>query len=58
MKNLPETQERLEFAGLDFMDYDRRWRRYRTRLQTGEIEKNKAILTEVIAEAYKASNQD
>jgi hypothetical protein len=40
------------------MDYDRRWGRYRIRLQTGEVEKNKEILTEVIAEAYNASNQD
>ena len=58
LKNSPETQERLESAGLDVMDYDRRWGRYRIRLQTGEVEKNKEILTEVIAEAYKASNQD
>ena len=58
LKNSPETQERLESAGLDVMDYDRRWGRYRIRLQTGEVEKNMEILTEVIAEAYNASNQD
>nr|MBC8359823.1 hypothetical protein [Candidatus Desulfatibia profunda] len=58
LKNSPETQERLESAGLDVMDYDRRWGRYRIRLQPGEIEKNKEILTEVIAETYTASNQD
>jgi hypothetical protein len=58
LKNSPETLERLESAGLDVMDYDRRWGRYRIRLQPGEIEKNKEILTEVIAETYTASNQD
>ena len=55
LKNSPETQERLESAGLDVMDYDSRWGRYRIRLQPSEVEKNKDILTEVIAEAYVAS---
>ncbi|MBW2086884.1 MAG: hypothetical protein JRI54_12790 [Deltaproteobacteria bacterium] len=58
LKNVTETQERLESAGLDVMDYDSRWGRYRIRLQPGEVEKNKEILTEVIAEAYAASGQD
>ncbi len=57
LKNTPETQERLESAGLDVMDYDARWGRYRIRLQPGSIEKNKEILTQVIAEAYAASGQ-
>jgi hypothetical protein len=58
LKNVTETQERLESAGLDVMDYDSRWGRYRIRLQPGEVEKNKEILTEVIAEAYAASGQE
>ncbi|GAB4372073.1 MAG: hypothetical protein Kow0042_15200 [Calditrichia bacterium] len=33
LKNLVETTEKLENAGLDFMDYDTRWRRYRIRLR-------------------------
>ncbi len=57
LENSSETQERLETAGLDVMDYDSRWGRYRIRLQSGELEKNEQILTEVIAEAYKASGQ-
>ncbi|HHX87864.1 MAG TPA: hypothetical protein GX693_06795 [Firmicutes bacterium] len=52
-----ETQERLESAGLDVMDYDSRWRRYRIRLQPGDVEINKEILTEVIAEAYAVSSE-
>ena len=55
LKNIAETQERLESAGLDVMDYDSRWGRYRIGLQPGEIDTNKQILTEVIAEAYQAS---
>lgn len=57
LKDSPETQERLEAAGLDVMDYDSRWGRYRIRLQFGDLEQHEEILTEVIAEAYKASNQ-
>jgi len=57
LKNTTETQGRLESAGLDVMDYDSRWGRYRIRLQPGDVEKNKEILTEVIAEAYAVSSE-
>lgn len=56
LKSSTETTERLENAGLDVMDYDSRWGRYRIRLKPGEIEKNKEILTEVVKEAYSATN--
>lgn len=58
LKNSPETQERLESAGLDVMDYDSRWRRYRIRLQPGDIEKNRDVLKEVIAETFAESGGD
>ncbi len=58
LKNTPEKQENLEAAGLDVMDYDRRWGRYRIRLKPDEIDKHEAILTEVIAEAYEVSIED
>lgn len=57
LKNTTETQERLESAGLDVMDYDSRWGYYRIRLQPTEIDKHKDILTEVVAEAYTAGGQ-
>lgn len=57
LKNSAETQERLESAGLDVMDYDNRWGYYRIRLQSGDLDKHKKILSEVIAEAYAASAQ-
>jgi hypothetical protein len=50
-----ETSDRLEGAGLDVMEYNSRRGRYRIRLQPGDIEKNKDILAEIIAEAYSAS---
>jgi len=55
LSNSQETQERLEKSGLDIMDYDIRWGRYRIRLQPGEINKNKDVLAEVIKEAFEAS---
>lgn len=58
LANTPQIQEKLENAGLDVMDYDSRWGRYRIRLQPGDIEKNKAILTEIVKEAYAASIAD
>jgi hypothetical protein len=58
LKNSSETQERLESSGLDVMDYDNRWGRYRIRLQSGEIEKYREILTDVIKESFEASSGD
>ena len=56
LKNSTDTTEKLESAGLDVMDYDNRWGRYRIRLKPGEIEEHKEILTQVIKEAFEASN--
>lgn len=47
-----ETQERIESAGLDVMDYDNRWKRFRIRLKPGDIAKHKTILLELIREAF------
>ncbi len=58
LRSSPETTERLENAGLDVMDYDARWGRYRIRLKPGEIEKNREILEEVVKEAYEAASAE
>ncbi|MBU3915117.1 hypothetical protein KKA14_06230 [bacterium] len=58
LKSSPETTDRLENAGLDVMDYDSRWGRYRIRLKPGEIEKNKEILIQVVKEAYDVTTGD
>jgi hypothetical protein len=57
LSSSPETKERLENAGLDVMDYDTRWGRYRIRLQLGETE-NKEVLTQAIRESYEASGEE
>lgn len=53
LKNAVETQERLEAEGLDVMDYDSRWGRYRIRLQPGDVVKHQQVLADVIREAYE-----
>jgi len=55
LKSSEETQQRLENAGLDVMEYSTRRGRYRIRLQPSDIEKGKEALTEVVRDAFKAS---
>jgi predicted transport protein len=47
-----EMQERLDKEGLDVMDYEDRWGRYRIRLSKGDIKKHAEFLTKLLAEAY------
>lgn len=58
LKSSPETTERLESAGLDVMDYDARWGRYRIRLKPGEIETNREILEAIVKEAYETADAE
>jgi hypothetical protein len=58
LKSTPETQQFLEAANLDVMDYDSRWGRYRIRLQPGDVEKHRDVLTEVICRAFAESNKE
>jgi predicted transport protein len=47
-----EMQGQLEQSGLDVMDYDARWGRYRIRLSTGDITKHKEVLVSLLTKAY------
>jgi predicted transport protein len=47
-----EMQERLEKEGLDVMDYEDRWGRYRIRLSKGDIKKHAEFLAKLLAEAH------
>jgi len=51
-----ETQEQLEAAGLDVMDYDDRWGRYRIRLTPAELRQQKEIITQVLKQAFNGAN--
>jgi len=50
-----QTQERLEAVGLDVMDYEDRWGRYRIRLSKGDIKKHADFLRELLSEAHGTS---
>lgn len=51
-----EIEAILESAGLDMLDYDGKWRRYRIRLQTGDIKKHADVLQQLIERAYKEAH--
>ncbi len=48
-----ELEAKLEEAGLDVMDYDKKWSRYRLRLAKGDVKKHQELLTGILSEAYK-----
>lgn len=50
-----EVEEKLLEAGLDLMDYDSKWRRYRIKLSKGDIKKHEEIITQLLQQAYEAS---
>lgn len=58
LKSTPETQKFLESAELDVMDYDSRWGRYRIRLQPGDVEKYRTVLSDVVARAFAEGNKE
>jgi len=47
-----EIQSRLETAGIDVMEYDTRWGRYRIRLGKDDIKKHESLLRDLLKEAY------
>lgn len=55
LKREDEMEEKLETAGLDVMDYDKKWGRYRIRLSKGDIKKHSEFLTNLLRSAYENS---
>ena len=51
-----ETQEQLEAAGLDVMDYDDRWGRYRIRLTPADMKKQAGVIDQVLTQAFNGTN--
>lgn len=50
-----EIEKKIEAAGLDVMDYDNRWSRYRIRLGKGEAKKHAEILNYLFSAAHNES---
>jgi predicted transport protein len=55
LKRTETTEQRIEAAGLDVMDYDNKWGRYRIRLAKGEFPKHTEVLRELFEAAYRDS---
>lgn len=55
LKREDEMEEKLEAAGLDVMDYDKKWGRYRIRLSKGDIKKHSEFLTNLLRNAYESA---
>lgn len=47
-----EVEKAFESAGLDIMEFDNRWGRYRLRLAKGDIKKHRETLRQVCQKAY------
>jgi hypothetical protein len=47
-----EVEQKIESAGLDVMDYDNRWGRYRIRLAKGDVKKHAGVLKELFQLAF------
>jgi len=51
-----ETQAELDSSGLDVMDYDARWGKYRIRLAAGDIAKHREFLTTFMGRAFESAS--
>jgi hypothetical protein len=57
---LPKTEEmsaQLEESGLDIMDYDSRWGRYRIRLTPTDLKSNRDRLIELLRQAFERASE-
>lgn len=55
LKKRDEIEQKIEAAGLDVLDYDNRWNRYRIRLGKGEVKKHAELLQELFSVAHAES---
>ena len=52
-----ELQKQLDESGLNLLDYDKRWGRYRIRLTSDDLDRHRPLLTQLLRQAYEISNQ-
>lgn len=55
LKKRDEIEQKIEAAGLDVLDYDNRWSRYRIRLGKGDVKKHAELLQELFSAAHAES---
>ena len=56
LRRSAELDQRLEEAGLDLLDYESRWGKYRIRLQPADLDKHEELLTQLIREASEIAD--
>lgn len=55
LKQSEQLSQELENVGLDLMDYDKRWGRYRIRLTAENLTEHRDLVMEVLKQAYEAA---
>jgi predicted transport protein len=53
-----EINTELEAKGIDFLDYDKRWKQIRIRLSPVDLEKNADFIQGLLKKAFDSKNQD
>lgn len=56
LKKRDEIEQKIEAAGLDVLDYDNRWNRYRIRLGKGDVKKHAELLQELFSASHAESS--
>ncbi len=57
LPQIEETTAKIEASGLDVMEYDKRWGRYRLRLGKGEAGKFSDVLGDLCSQAYQETGK-
>ncbi len=52
-----EVEKEMEKIGLDVMDYDSKWGRYRIRLSKADVKKNEEFLTKLLTDSYNRTRE-
>ena len=58
LKQSDEIEKMLEEAGLDLMNYDKKWGRYRIKLSKQEVNKHKELITRLLKMAYGKTTEE
>jgi len=58
LKQSDEIEKKLEGAGLDLMNYDKKWGRYRIKLSKQEVNKHKELITNLLKMAYGKTTEE
>lgn len=56
LEQSPEVEKLIESSGLEVMDYDQRWGRYRIRITAQDLAKHRDLLMELLKRAFSNSS--